>query len=132
MAYAASTKGAWALEAACMAYADRFGLLADLESEWELHEPGRVADVHRALPQTAAKAWRFAGEMRWIAEAFSGTGLPAGFHEAAEEIWSRWSRHRDVPPSSIVPVLAELASPGAKRLRRRAGNETLDDRRQVT
>jgi 3-hydroxyisobutyrate dehydrogenase-like beta-hydroxyacid dehydrogenase len=83
-AYAAWTKGSAALLLATRAYARAEGVEDDLLAEWEpeLHE--RLARAERSA---RAKGWRWTGEMQEIALAFAAAGLPAGFHEAAAEIY---------------------------------------------
>lgn len=115
MAYAAFTKGRSALEAACLALAGHHGLLAELRAEWNLMTPGRADAVAHNLAQAAPKAWRFGGEMRFIADTFADAGLPDGFHLAAADIWQRWSHYRggDGEESPIEAMLAELPRPPA-------------------
>ena len=88
MVYAGWTKGTTALLAAVVATARAEGVEADLLREW-----GRsVPDLERrvaGLPGVTRKAWRFEGEMREIAATFEAAGLPAGFHQAAADVYAR-------------------------------------------
>ena len=57
--------------------------------EWE-HSipslPDRVAQARRAADE---KGWRWVAEMREIAATLAAVDLPAGFHEAAAEVFER-------------------------------------------
>jgi len=83
-AYAGWTKGSGALLLAARDYARATGVEDALLAEWppEWHE--RLAAAERS---TEAKGWRWVGEMEEIAAAFAAAGLPAGFHEAAAEVY---------------------------------------------
>ena len=64
------------------------------------------------MRQVTAKAWRFAGEMEEIAATFAEVGQPAGFHQAAHDIYERLAGFKDAPE---VPGLDEvLASLGGR------------------
>ena len=54
---------------------------------------------------SARKAWRFAGEMDEIADAFAAAGVPDGFHRGAADVYRRLDRFKD---ASELPSLAEL------------------------
>lgn len=95
MCYAAYTKGSSALLLAIRALADSERVTPALLAEWDLSQPGLAARSAAAAGQTAAKAWRFEGEMREIAATFAGAGLPGGFHEAAAEIYRRMAAFKD-------------------------------------
>ncbi len=109
MAYAAYTKGTSALLAGILALAERQGVAEALRDEWAISQAElAVSGEGRALG-SAAKAWRFAGEMEEIADTFAGAGLPDGFHRAAAEIFRRWSEFKDVPePPALEEALAAL------------------------
>lgn len=95
MCYAAFTKGSSALLLGVRALAERSGVAADLLAEWELSQPGLAARSEAAARSASPKAWRFEGEMRQIAAAFDGAGLPAGFHDAAAELYARMADLKD-------------------------------------
>ncbi len=90
-AYAGWTKGSTALLLAVRAYAEANALGDDLVAEWELSIPGLADRVDRTTGRIGRKAWRFEGEMAEIAAAMEDVGLPAGFHDAAREIYRRLS-----------------------------------------
>ncbi len=116
MAYAAWTKGTSALLAGILALAQREGVADALSSEWTLSQPDLASGGEGRALGSAAKAWRFAGEMEEIADTFAGSGLPDGFHRAAAEIYRRLSEFKDVPePPMLEAALAALLAerPGA-------------------
>src|SRR5262245_54804982 len=112
MSYAAWTKGSQALLAAIRAFATAEGVDGALLAEWKISQPDVVARSDRAINDNARKAWRFVGEMEEIAAALAGAGLPAGFHEAAAEIYRRLSSYKDTPvPPSVPEAIAEILRP---------------------
>ena len=109
MAYAAYTKGTSALLAGVLALAEREGVAAALRDEWMISQPQLAASGEARALGSAAKAWRFAGEMEEIADTFAGADLPDGFHRAAAEIYRRLSEFKDVPePPALEDALAAL------------------------
>jgi 3-hydroxyisobutyrate dehydrogenase-like beta-hydroxyacid dehydrogenase len=90
MAYAAWTKGTAALVLATRALAQAEEVEPVLLDEWNLSLPDVTADSERAARAADAKGWRWVGEMEEIAATFAAAGLPAGFHEAAAEVFRRW------------------------------------------
>ncbi|MCA9838267.1 MAG: NAD(P)-dependent oxidoreductase [Trueperaceae bacterium] len=111
MAYAAWTKGSSALLLNVRALAKASGIEQALLSEWSISLPELTARSDGAASGTAPKAWRFAGEMNEIAATFAGAGLPAGFHHAAEEVYSRMTKFKDGGASSTEEVLSALLEP---------------------
>ena len=109
MCYAAYTKGHSALLLSVRALAERSGVAAELGSEWDIFQPGLAARAASTAKSTAPKAWRFAGEMEEIAATFAAANLPAGFHAAAAEVYSRMAGLRDAPgEADLNAVLAEI------------------------
>jgi hypothetical protein len=43
-----------------------------------------------------------------IASSLAAAGLPAGFHEAAGEIYRRLSGYKDTPPPAVSDALAAI------------------------
>lgn len=111
MAYAAWTKGSSALLLNVRALAKASGIEQALLSEWSISLPELTARSDGAASGTAPKAWRFAGEMNEIAATFAEAGLPAGFHQAAEEVYSRMTKFKDGGASSTDEVLSALLEP---------------------
>jgi uncharacterized protein DUF1932/6-phosphogluconate dehydrogenase-like protein len=89
MAYAAWTKGTFALLLAIRALARAEGVEAPLDAEWDRSQPGLRQRSADAACAAAEKGWRWIGEMEEIAATMAGAGLPPGFHEAAAEIYRR-------------------------------------------
>jgi 3-hydroxyisobutyrate dehydrogenase-like beta-hydroxyacid dehydrogenase len=92
MAYAAWTKGSSALLLAARALARASGVERTLLAEWELSQQQLIAQSETAAAAASAKGWRWVGEMEEIAASMGAAGLPAGFHEAAAEIYDRTAR----------------------------------------
>jgi 3-hydroxyisobutyrate dehydrogenase-like beta-hydroxyacid dehydrogenase len=97
MAYASWTKGSAALLLAARALARAEGVEEALLAEWGISQPGLEQRSARAAGSAAAKGWRWVAEMEEIAATMAAAGLPAGFHQAAAEIYRR-SRHADGVP----------------------------------
>ncbi|MGI8449559.1 MAG: DUF1932 domain-containing protein, partial [Streptosporangiaceae bacterium] len=91
MAYAAWTKGSAALVLTARALARAEGVEDSLLAEWALSQPGLEGRSQGAARSTAAKGWRWAGEMEEIAASMTADGLPGGFHQAAAEVFRRSS-----------------------------------------
>jgi 3-hydroxyisobutyrate dehydrogenase-like beta-hydroxyacid dehydrogenase len=88
-AYAGWTKGSAALLITVRELARAEGVESTLLEEWRLSEP-ELEDWSAAAARAAArKGWRWVGEMREIAQAMAAHELPAGFHEAAAEVFRR-------------------------------------------
>ena len=88
-------------------------MCADLEAEWAEDDHSFPAKAQGRTQRVSAKAWRFAGEMREIADTFAQAGLPDGFHSAAAEIYDRLSSFKEqtsVP--ELDAVLAKLRNSG--------------------
>jgi len=117
MAYAAWTKGSAALLLAARALARASGVERTLLAEWSLSQKALGEQSERSASAAAAKGWRWVAEMEEIAASMAAAGLPAGFHEAAADIYDRAARaempaaHRPaVPehPSTLDTVLSAL------------------------
>jgi len=108
--YAAWTKCTDALVLAIRALATHEGVDQALLEEWSVSQPALEKKCERAAAVAAPKAWRFVGEMREIAEAFEGAGLPTGFHLAAAEICARLACFKDQtePVLTVAKVVQAL------------------------
>ena len=89
MAYASWTKGSAALLLAARALARAEGVEPVLLAEWSISQPGLEERSARAAGSATAKGWRWVAEMEEIAAAMAAADLPAGFHQAAAEIYRR-------------------------------------------
>ena len=102
MAYASWTKGSAALLLAARALARVEGVEQALLSEWGISQPGLADRSARAAGSAAAKGWRWVAEMEEIAATMAAAGLPAGFHQAAAEVYRR---SQDAPADAILTAL---------------------------
>jgi len=91
MAYASWTKGSAALLLAARALARAEGVEETLLAEWAISQPGLADRSARAAGSAAAKGWRWIAEMEEIAATMAAAGLPEGFHQAAAEIYRRFT-----------------------------------------
>jgi 3-hydroxyisobutyrate dehydrogenase-like beta-hydroxyacid dehydrogenase len=108
MCYAAYSKGTTALLAAILATAESLGVREELYQQWELDEQGFSEQVDRRVTRVTAKAWRFEGEMKEIAETFQEAGLPEEFHKAAAEIYRRMSIFKDSAETPSLQNVLEI------------------------
>ncbi len=108
MAFAAWTKGSTALLLAVRALAEAEGVTEGLDHAWDTLIPNLHDKLTRSAAGSAPKAWRFEGEMLEIAATFSSVGLPAGFHEAAADIYGRLDDLRDRDDVSLDEVITRL------------------------
>jgi 3-hydroxyisobutyrate dehydrogenase-like beta-hydroxyacid dehydrogenase len=92
MAYGAWTKGTAALILAIREFAREEGVEDTLLAEWALSQPKLEERSKGSARAATAKGWRWVAEMEEIASAFSSSGLPDGFHQAAAEIFRRYPR----------------------------------------
>ena len=104
MCYAAYTKGTSAMLLAIRSLAQAHGISSALRSEWELSQPRLWDRSEGSGPGTTRKAWRFAPEMREISKTFEDAGLPAGFHEAAADVYGRMAFLKDSEPVSTHKI----------------------------
>jgi 3-hydroxyisobutyrate dehydrogenase-like beta-hydroxyacid dehydrogenase len=107
MAHAGWTKGSAALLLTVRAAARALGVDDALAAEWERSQPGLVESSNRAAQSTAAKAWRWSGEMDEIAATLAAAGLPDGFHRAASEVFDRIGNELDPDDLELLVHLLE-------------------------
>lgn len=88
-AYAGWTKGSAALLLTLHALAQAEGVEDELLAEWRLSLPELEERLHSAARSAQRKGWRWIGEMEEIARSMSVRDLPAGFHDAAAEVFRR-------------------------------------------
>jgi 3-hydroxyisobutyrate dehydrogenase-like beta-hydroxyacid dehydrogenase len=114
--YAAYTKGTTALLLAIRALADVEAVDDALLEEWARSQPELVARSESGPRGSARKAWRFAGEMDEIADAFAAAGVPDAFHRGAAELYRRLDRFKDTTDApSLTDLVAAVRKPGAAR-----------------
>jgi 3-hydroxyisobutyrate dehydrogenase-like beta-hydroxyacid dehydrogenase len=92
MSYAAWTKGTAALVLAVRALARAGGVEEVLLDEWADSVPGLADRTRGAARSALTKGWRWVAEMEEISATFASAGLPAGFHNAAAEVFRRSPR----------------------------------------
>jgi len=88
-AYAGWTKGSAALLLTVRELAQAEGVEDALLEEWRLSIPELEQRLTGAERSASRKGWRWIGEMEEIAHSMSAHDLPAGFHEAAAEVFRR-------------------------------------------
>jgi 3-hydroxyisobutyrate dehydrogenase-like beta-hydroxyacid dehydrogenase len=109
VAFAGWNKASQALLAAIRAFAMAEGVDEAILAEWKISMPEVPARSERAFTDNLRKAWRFVGEMDEIAHALAAAGLPAGFHEAAHEIYERLAVYKNASaPPSVEEAAARL------------------------
>jgi 3-hydroxyisobutyrate dehydrogenase-like beta-hydroxyacid dehydrogenase len=86
-AYAGWTKGSAALLLTVRELARAEGVEDALLEEWRLSLPELEERVGGAERSARRKGWRWIGEMEEIAQSMAAHDLPAGFHEAAAEVF---------------------------------------------
>ena len=110
MAYAGYTKGSSALLILVNAFAELAGVRESLVKEWEMSQPALIKRSEHAAKGTAAKAWRFVGEMEEIAKTMKSSDLPEGFHNGSAELYSLMARFKDAKSPDLNEVLEEIIS----------------------
>jgi 3-hydroxyisobutyrate dehydrogenase-like beta-hydroxyacid dehydrogenase len=101
MAFGGWNKISAGLEAQAFAIARAYGVEHGLVAEGV--DPGRVA-------RSAAKAWRWVGEMNEVADTCADLGLPEGVARGAAELFGRWDHRRDDFSVPLERLLDELRS----------------------
>lgn len=113
MCFAARTKGTTALLTAILGAAVEMDILGPLEAQWDRYNPGFAEQTRERVSRTAhQKAWRFVGEMEEMADTFGAAGLPAGFFEAAADVYQRVAHFQDSEDQpTLKQIVAALARP---------------------
>jgi len=88
-AYAGWTKGSAALLLTVRELARAEGVEDALLEEWQLSIPELEDRLPGAERSARRKGWRWIGEMEEIARSMAAQDLPAGFHQAAAEVFRR-------------------------------------------
>jgi len=108
MAYAGYTKGSSALLILINAFAEHLGVRENLMEEWELSQPDLKIRSEKTANATAAKAWRFVGEMEEISKTMSASDLPSGFHDAAAELYQMMADLKYASNADLESVLKRI------------------------
>ena len=114
MCFAAYTKGTTALLGAIFAVADATGVEAELREQWRKLGDDFAQNAETRVTGSAAKAWRWSGEMEEIAATFEESALPGGFHQAAAEIFTRLAVFKDEDPPALSEYQQQLQQPDGK------------------
>jgi len=120
MAYASWTKGTAALLLAARALARAEGVEETLLAEWGISQPGLDERSAQAAESAAAKGWRWIAEMEEIAATMAAAGLPEGFHQAAAEIYRRFSPADRAGEEAGLDALVRNSLPGFQQGPRRS------------
>lgn len=107
MSFAAFQKAAQALAAVSHALAHDHGVADLLTAEAEGMPSHFLAHPER-LTNIAGRAWRWAPEMREVAETMRASGLPCEFAEAAATVMERWNADKDRYDLSLAEFLLHL------------------------
>ena len=94
-----------------MALVEQQHSVSPLLEEWSRSQPEAAGAKARAAAASVPKAWRFAGEMREIAETFAASGIPDGFFRAAEELYEALECCKDDPSVELSDAIKLLARP---------------------
>jgi 3-hydroxyisobutyrate dehydrogenase-like beta-hydroxyacid dehydrogenase len=108
LAYASYQKISRVLGALAHALAREHGVGPELEREAELLRSRPLAETD-AFASAAAKAWRWAPEMREAAAALRAAGLPGGVAEGAALALARWEPAKDRTDLRVDELLRMLA-----------------------
>ncbi|MEV0415979.1 DUF1932 domain-containing protein [Streptomyces sp. NPDC050448] len=111
MAFASYQKAARTLAGVAHALADAHGVADELTAEAQAMASNILSDPGY-LPSVAARAWRWAPEMKDIAETLRAAGLPVDMAEAAVAVMSRWEGDKDRYDLELTDVLSHLRSQG--------------------
>ena len=113
MTYAAWSKGTSALLVSIRAVAAANAVEEALLAQWSASNPD-LAARSEAVGATAARAWRWSGEMLEIAATFEAAGLPGGFHEAAAEVFDRLAPFKDSGGRAKIADLVQVLQGSAE------------------
>lgn len=110
LAYASYQKASRVLAAVAHSLAREHAVDHYLTREAALLTSRPLADVEQ-FPEVAAKAWRWAPEMREVADLLSESGLPPGLAMGAADALDRWAAAKDRGDLDVAESLDLLAQP---------------------
>jgi len=128
MCYAALTKGQMTLHAAILMLAHSLDLLGPLSAELELSQNDAWQRMQFTTPFIAPDSGRWVGEMNEIAATFRAAHLPAGFHDAAAQVFeaaaatplaaaTRETADFSTPLSEVVALYTDACQTALRRSR---------------
>lgn len=110
LAFATYNKGSALLAAQAHALARHHSVADQLRELAGAVLPATALAAPERLTAAARKAWRWAPEMREIADASRDAGLPAELLAAAETFLGHWRQHKDDPDVTLDQLLAALSA----------------------
>ena len=110
LAYASYQKASRVLAAVAHGLAREQGVDEYLMREAALLSSRPLADVEH-FPEVAAKAWRWAPEMRVVADLLGESGLPPGLALGAADALQRWATAKDRDDLDVAAALDLLTQP---------------------
>ena len=115
MTFAGWTKGTAALLLTVQAAARAHGVEGALLDEWAASIPELANRSRTAARSAATKGWRWVGEMEEIAATLASVELPAGFHQAAAEVFRRSPdlNAETLDENILDSVLTAILGPGS-------------------
>lgn len=111
--FASWTKGTAAHLLAIRALARAEGVEESLLAEWATSMPDLAERSERTAAGVGPKAWRFAGELEELAQAFADHDLPDGVGRAAAEVYRRLAHLQHAADPDLDSVVAALRDPEA-------------------
>jgi 3-hydroxyisobutyrate dehydrogenase-like beta-hydroxyacid dehydrogenase len=108
LAFATYNKVSTLLAAHAHALARHHGVDTQLRELAAATLPGTPLAVPDRLPSAGSKAWRWAPEMREIADASRAADLPPALLDAAADFLERWRTHKDDPDLTLDRLLDSL------------------------
>jgi 3-hydroxyisobutyrate dehydrogenase-like beta-hydroxyacid dehydrogenase len=107
MAYGSYQKAACALAGVAQALGRAHGVDEQLTSEARRLAKSPLANPE-SLPGVAAKAWRWAPEMREVFQSLASAGLPGDMAAAAASVFGRWEGDKDDQALTLSETLEHL------------------------
>lgn len=111
LAFATYNKVSTLLAAHAHALARRHGVDTQLRELAAAVLPGTAFAAPERLLSAGQRAWRWAPEMREIANASRDAGLPAELLDAAATFLEHWRQHKDDPDLTVDQLLDALSGP---------------------
>jgi 3-hydroxyisobutyrate dehydrogenase-like beta-hydroxyacid dehydrogenase len=111
LSFATYAKVSTLLAAHAHALARRHGVDAQLRELAADVLPGTAFAAPERLLSAGQRAWRWAPEMREIANASRDAGLPPDLLDAAATFLEHWRRHKDDPDLTVDQLLDALSGP---------------------
>ena len=105
MCYSAKTKGITALLTSVISAASEYGVLKELESQWNLEDSKGADSIFNKIKNSTPKAWRFYDEMLQIANTFDKINISDGFFTAASEIYQKmkkFKKFKEIPSKKEI------------------------------